>query len=175
MQTQTSIRRWGASVSPNTWRKQRLGSRKDLSWQGGAGVGNTKGILEDPPSLRRTMCPPRHCSDSTAGGRPGRLPVLKQFAHVVKVTSLMPCSGGCSAFYTLAIPHRKGQTFIAGAEKLRAFPSPSEVSFRGWLLSDTRPTHTQLLAPSHRVPRHCRGPSPGAAQSDEHSRGGDMP
>lgn len=51
------------------------------------------------------------------------------FAHGIKVTSLMPCSGRCLAFYTLAIPPGKGQTFIAGAEKPWAFPFPCEVSF----------------------------------------------
>lgn len=44
VQTQASIRRGrAASVLPNIWRKQRLGSRKDLNWQGGVGMGNTKG------------------------------------------------------------------------------------------------------------------------------------
>lgn len=142
VQTQASIRRGrAASVLPNIWRKQRLGSRKDLNWQGGVRMGNTKGppgrsIHSQEDQVPATTLLTAQLGDGQGGFR----------RSDTSLTSLTPCSGRCPAFHTFAIPPGKGQTFITGAVKPQAFPFPSEVSFRGWLLSDTRPSHTQLLA-----------------------------
>lgn len=62
VQTQASIRRGrAASILPNIWRKQRLGSSKDLNRWVGWGWETLRDLLEDLSTLRRTKSSPQHC------------------------------------------------------------------------------------------------------------------
>lgn len=151
-------KREGSQCFTNIWRKQRLGSRKDLNWQGGVRMGNTKG----PPgrSIHSGGPSPRHdTADSTAGRWAG--PPTSD----TSTTSLTPCSGGVPSLPHICHSSRKGQTFITGAVKPQAFLFLLKfLSEAG--CSVTQGPHTlSCWLTSHRVPsRHCRGPSPGAAE-----------
>ena len=67
VQKQASIKMGRAvSVLPNTWKKQRLGSKKGLNWGVGWRWETLRDILEGLSNRRRTKLQPWHCSNSTA-------------------------------------------------------------------------------------------------------------